>query len=211
MGIEDRRGYTRIESSAKVVVDLAGQRPVLGKLIDLGLGGVRLEAPLKLAAGDRVELRSVSDSALDSLSFRVVWASQNDTWSDAGLAFEGTATEFLQSWVSQLFCRFGGDIDQMLERRRYIRLPLEAPLELRLQDRRWPANLLDIGGGGVLLSSQADLPVGRYAEVFLSVPGLLLDGTVVQKRREGENWLYSLNFTPHSEEEPALKEYLKGL
>lgn len=210
--LTDRRGYTRLEAKVKVVLRVGSGEKVLGELLDLALGGVRLRAPLLLEAGDRVELTSVSHSRAEPAFFRVVWSrpTTND-WNQAGLHYEGSATDFLRCWVAQLFSRAGGDVEHLVERRRFVRLPLESTIGIQLNGNVFQGSLLDIGGGGALFLSQADLPIGRYAKLHLPEPKLELDGTIVQKRREDDTWLYSMNFTPHSQDDQVLGEFLRSL
>ena len=92
-----------------------------------------------------------------------------------------------------------------------MRLPLDSVIKIEFNASEFPGSLLDIGGGGALFLSQADLPIGRYAKLHLPGPKLELDGTIVQKRREEDSWLYSMNFTPHSQDDQVLGEFLRSL
>ena len=209
---DDRRDYRRLESEAKVVVAARGASPCLGYLTDLGMGGVGLRTLLAAQVADRLELGSVVEPPPQPIGFRVVWSqSLQNEWHHYGLSYEGTATEFLTSWVCRLFARAGGFADKMIERRRYRRIPVSLEISVTPPGQEsTPTTVLNLGSGGLMMISSQEFPVGQFLMVRMKEPQLNLEGVVVSQRREGKLYLSSLSFEPDNSEKDlqALDAYL---
>lgn len=214
--LEDRRGYTRLTTTVKVVVKMSESRRVLGRLQDIGLCGVGLVVPLELHAGDRVELYSIAEPLSNPASFRCVWTRSEELegWSRAGMCFEGSMADFLQSWVSHLFTSSETDTSQLLERRRFIRIPTRTEARLVVGAESHPGMILNLGSGGALLSSPKAVAIGSDARLDITphdAGRFCLDGQVVDRRREEDHWYYSLCFTQETQASSALADYLLSL
>ncbi len=212
---DDRRDYRRLESEAKVVVASRGADPCLGYLTDLGMGGVGLRTLLSAQVADRVELGSVAHPPPQPIGFRIVWSqSLKNDWHHYGLSYEGTATEFLTSWVCRLFARAGGFADKAIERRRFRRIPVQLAIRVGPPGQESTATtVLNLGSGGLMMVSDREFPVGQFLKVELETPRLTLEGVVVSQRREGDQFLSSLSFEPDNSEQDldALDDFLAQL
>lgn len=208
--LEDRRGFTRLPTTTKVVVKVSESRRVLGRLQDIGLCGVGLVVPLDLHAGDRVQLCSIAEPVTNSASFRVVWIQSEELpgWCRAGLCFEGTMADFLQSWVSHLFAGAESDTAQLLERRRFIRIPTRTEADVLVNGVPHPGVILNLGTGGVLLTCAKAVAIGTSTRLRIPPSGLVLDGTVVDRRREDPYWYYSISFTQETQTMPGFADFL---
>lgn len=98
----------------------------------------------------------------------------------------GLSLEFVESYLMQ-----HGDDGQAIERRKHARIQKTLPVHIRSQksDQRYDAEIVNIGGGGVLLRTSATVDTNDQLTIELDLVGeskpISVFGTVVRNDARG--------------------------
>jgi hypothetical protein len=192
-------------------------RRFVAQVVDMGLEGLRLELPCRVERGQLLSLRY--DGPLgcydhDTVGARVVWTRPrgDGNGSEVGVAYTHPPPYLEHSWVRHLLRVFDLEKVSVEDRRKEVRIPVRVEAAVHtLRDsaapegasgargRGLPARIRDIGPGGALIESAADVALG--SAVVIEVAGVegrpvSCEGHVVRKSRlsRSDHWLVGIRF-----------------
>jgi c-di-GMP-binding flagellar brake protein YcgR len=201
----DRRAYQRVQLRMPVMLRTAFEKKArAATVIEVGLGGVRLETTTEFREWEHVELTVPSVAMKGAgLPLEAVWRRKRKGaegyW--AGLRFLLETPEQEQAVVQFLLddCQLG--VLQLQERRRYVRVPMPLELDGRLFVKEGPrltVKVRDLSLGGALLVAPESVAVESQAAVRIP---LLADqppfdgvGVVVRETERDGGFELGLNF-----------------
>ncbi|MEW6277490.1 MAG: diguanylate cyclase [Candidatus Eremiobacterota bacterium] len=203
LALRQKRLLTRLACQLPMLVRLdAGWLPAV--LLDLSLGGMRLEMAAQLPGGREVEVTLAGPDGQPGseagIRARVQWTRSGEL----GLAFVSMGSP--PAWLSQCFLRLGLNPNSGAEKRREIRLSADLPVLLTAGTGQLPARVLNLGLRGCLV--EARLPVQPGLELHAaigpleSLPVLECRGRVV--RCLGTQDRYTWGIALEEANDPAL-------
>lgn len=137
----------------------------LGEIRNVGLGGLHARLPkADFEEGDRL---LVGPPGGEQMEYDVCWVSPSGAGLEIGLQYPHSVAGFWTTWAADLLA--GGRIThaEVFERRSQVRLECALKAQLKFRRRQYPAMVLDLGAGGVLLESAA--PLENEQSVYLSI------------------------------------------
>ncbi|MEW6282419.1 MAG: PilZ domain-containing protein [Candidatus Eremiobacterota bacterium] len=160
-----------------------------GRVLDVGLTGLRLTALTKLPRGMTLSVVPVEGGG--PVPCLVRWSrKEGDVWV-AGVSFELRPSELVRSWVAVLLAGVGFNEEAVYQRRTAVRAPADLPAQLRSPtDDIVQGRVIDLGVGGALIQVTGTAPgkegahrvtLGPYKKLEM----LSLNGQVVRISRPG--------------------------
>lgn len=202
---QERRRLVRLACSYDTSAYLEG-RPVSVKLVDISLGGGKLQGPASnFQRGQLIQVSNPLPEARvkDPVTARIVWlrpSRDEEGKFDIGLQFEESPEVLGKSWVITVLNKIGMQ-SKVFNQRKYTRAVANLPIEIDLKTKeRHPGTALDIGLGGALLAVDRPLsPTTRFT-LHMGPLGnhdkLELNCEVISSRHDeaGSGWTHSAKF-----------------
>ncbi|MCW5866508.1 MAG: PilZ domain-containing protein [Candidatus Eremiobacteraeota bacterium] len=202
---QERRRLVRLACSYDTSAYLEG-RPVSVKLVDISLGGGKLQGPASnFQRGQLIQVSNPLPEARvkDPVTARIVWlrpSRDEEGKFDIGLQFEESPEVLGKSWVITVLNKIGMQ-SKVFNQRKYTRAAANLPIEIDLKTKeRHPGTALDIGLGGALLAVDRPLsPTTRFT-LHMGPLGnhdkLELNCEVISSRHDeaGIGWTHSAKF-----------------
>ena len=202
---QERRRLVRLACSYDTSAYLEG-RPVNVKLVDISLGGGKLQGPASnFQRGQLIQVSNPLPEARvnEPVTARIVWirpSRDEEGRFDIGLQFEESPEVLGKSWVITVLNKIGMQ-SKVFNQRKYTRAAANLPIEIDLKTKeRTPGTALDIGLGGALLAVDRPLspttrftlhmgPLGNHDKLELSCE-------VISSRHDegGAGWTHSAKF-----------------
>lgn len=183
---------------------------VEARVLDMGLGGIRLSVPQPLPTG--MPLLVQLDPPLVGafpVRARVQWSEGLE----AGVAYQDQPGNIERSWVQRVLKLIGFDEQAIFERRLHVRVASKMPV--RVSDRE--GTLLNLGLRGAMVQQDREVEAGHRIELTLgplqALPPLTLEGEVVRCRARQEGVFYwgVVFFEPKAEQARLLEGYVLAL
>lgn len=164
--MRNRRVFQRNECNIQVVVHKGG-RFLYGEIVDLSLGGVKLELKGSLDA-ERVELSPKKvlpdDLAIIPLPYDKRWE-EGSLDPSVGLQFAGGTDAFFRGWLSKHLNTSNSDFSSLLDHRKLVRIPCQLSGAVSSDEGTSPCSVLDISLGGLSFVSKDELLPGMTVKV----------------------------------------------
>lgn len=156
--VDERRRFARIYCNFDTTV-LAEGAQVRGTVLDVGLGGIRMELESELEAESDVRIEC-PESEAGSLPCQVLWCQRLEAKQrfTAGLRFAGEPREFCESWVGHLLWQLGYCGPHVWNSAGSC--GAGTPVSLEVGEASLRGVVHNLGLGGVLLSTPDPLPGG---------------------------------------------------
>ena len=203
---QERRRLVRLACSYDTSAYLEG-RPVTVKLVDISLGGGKLQGPQSnFQRGQLIQVSNPLPEARvnEPVTARIVWmrpSRDEEGKYDIGLQFEESPEVLGKSWVITVLNKIGMQ-SKVFNQRKYTRAVANLPIEIDLKTKeRTPGTALDIGLGGALVAVDRPLsPTTRFT-LHMGPLGnhdkLELNCEVISSRHDegGIGWTHSAKFS----------------
>jgi PilZ domain len=208
-----KRQLTRIACLFRVGCE-AGPRRFRATVVDLGVRGMRLDVPERLAEGTLLKVRYLGSSRdvqgefnLDEVTTRVQWCRKKrliDTI-EVGVLYEDEEERLHRSWVHHVLLQVGFDVHSLHDRRNTIRVQalLHATLATTSSESRpqaYQGTVVNLGAGGALVEAAYPLPQGTSVRLevgpYAGLGTLRCSGVVVscQSLRNEPLWRMGVRF-----------------
>ena len=196
--IPERRQTTRIPCCYQVSCQLNGEA-FPATVSDMGLGGMRLLLPRRLAAEARLVVEQSDLSERGTVELTVVWTRQLRSGEvETGVAYEGPPERLEQSWIKPALQRLG--FEARAERRQHVRVGLSAGGHLEFAGQQVPCTVVDLGLGGALIEGPQPPPSlreGESCQLVVDIPDCSpLAARVVYHQKLENGWRCGLRFEP---------------
>lgn len=209
LALHQKRRLTRIVCRYSVTCHWEGAN-VHARVLDMGLGGIRLSVPQPLPVGMPV-LVQLDPPLVGAFPVRakVQWSEGLE----AGVAYGDIPGNIERSWVQRVLKLIGLDEQAIFERRLHVRVASRLPVKVNGED----ATMLNLGLRGALLERTRDAEAGHRLELTMGPlaehPPLTLEGEVVRSRsREKGLYLWGMVFfEPEAEPARLLEAYVLAL
>lgn len=213
---DERRDIVRVPCRIPAFCVCGDQRQQV-TVVDMGLKGMRLEAPSAIGKGKQVTLERPKDGG--PVTCKVVWC-QPKRASDKqllGLQFTDSADNMRRSWIRGALQKLGFVPGRIKERRKHIRVPAEhrAVLANKAGDILSEGNLKNLGLSGALVLTHIQVPKGMSVRLQVDPLGTLpLLDAVSEVRscsaaKNDNKFYHGLKFEDVDEE--LVKKYLRML
>jgi diguanylate cyclase (GGDEF)-like protein len=196
LALRQKRLLTRLACQLPVMVQAGkGWQPAI--LLDLSLGGMRLEMSSELAGGLEVKVTLAGPDGQASsdppVGGRVQWTRSGEL----GISFLPMGHP--PAWLSQCFFRVGLDQRSGAEKRRELRLATNLPVVLKASTSRLQARVVNLGLRGCLVEAGLPVQPGLQLQAEIgpmgSLPLLVCQGRVVRclQEKDGFTWGIALD------------------
>lgn len=186
----DRRELVRLSCHYDVEFVHKGKKQE-GRIVDLGLKGMRLRGFHKMKKGDEVDVTySLAISALhETIRCKVLWCRQRekDFVTFVGLGYPEDDKLMRKSWIKQVLQEVGFGKSKIYEKRKLVRAECFVPGELvsgHCQVQK--GQLYNLGVGGALIQLKDKVDIGSEVELRIGphqhIKQFSLNGKVVQCR-----------------------------
>ena len=166
--MRNRRVFQRNDCNIQVVVHKGG-RFLYGEIVDLSLGGVKLELKGSLDA-KRVELSPKKNlpggMAIIPLPYDKRWQEGAEDPS-VGLQFAGGTDAFFRGWLSEHLNPDNSDFSTLLDHRQLVRIPCQLGGDVASDDGSFPCSVLDISLGGLSFVTAEEMIPGMTVKVSI--------------------------------------------
>ncbi len=202
---EERRRLIRVKCSFDVTC-IVGEKSVPGKVIDMGLNGLRLETTERVKPGTLIYIYHPKPSNRfdnEHVMCQVKWCRKRKTTSkiEIGVKYADTPGNMRRSWVKFLLKELGFDGRAIYTRRKSVRAEANLKAVMRSDDGGvLEGKVLNLGIGGALFAAEeafgpgalVKMKIGPYKRFKL----LELPGTILSTRRSMGNggYLVSVRF-----------------
>lgn len=209
LALHQKRRLTRIVCHYSVTCHWENAN-VQARVLDMGLGGIRLSVPQPLPVGMSV-LVQLDPPLVGAFPVRA-----KVQWSDgleAGVAYGDIPGNIERSWVQRVLKLIGLDEQAIFERRLHVRVASRLAVQVNGQD----ATMLNLGLRGALLEQDHEVEAGHRLELTMGPlgqhPPLTLEGEVVRCRARAKGVFYwgMVFFEPGPEPARLLEGYVLGL
>lgn len=209
LALHQKRRLTRIVCHYAVTCHWENHA-VQARVLDMGLGGIRLSVPEPLPAGSPV-LVQLDPPLVGAFPVRarVQWSEGLE----AGVSYQESPGNLERSWVQRVLKLIGLDEQAIFERRLHVRVASKLPVKVDGQ----PGILLNLGLRGAMVERDHDVQAGHRLTVALGplngLPALELEGEVVRCRPRTEGVFYwgIVFFDPEGEPARLLEGYVLAL
>lgn len=211
--LDQKRSLTRLR--CRIPVLCQGQQSSFeATVVDIGLHGMRLEVPHKIAGG---QIMAVSYKAAggrkgpEKVVTQVRWCrkKRNAEVLEAGVEYVERDEKLTKSWVDHVLDEVGYDESSVFEKRRSLRAPGRLLGYLETRGGRYSGSVANLGLGGALLEVGKALARGTPVEVEIGpdhgLDALRLEGKIAHVTRGDQGWLNGVVF---SDLAPAQAELL---
>ena len=165
--MENRRAFSR-QASQDMVLFRSDAGECLGELRNVSLGGLRARVPKELfEEGEHIWVGPQGGEALEYL---VCWREQAGAGLELGLRYPHSIATFWQSWAADLLAEGRITNGEVLERRSQVRMGCALKGAVKHRRKQHSAMVLDIGGGGALVESDAHLEEGAHLQLTVKNP-----------------------------------------
>jgi hypothetical protein len=202
-----------------------------GRVVNISLTGMRLQITRPVKEGAALAIKydtaasyiSAKKFDVDTVHTRVVWVKRHKGSSQVEIGVTYTdANEVLgRSWIKHALRQLGFDLQQLMDRRKQMRLDARLTAGLSPADDGWsnatPGTVMNLGPHGCYLESRAPFRVHSRLRLILgplvALPQLTLNGRVLRcdKVPDEQRWNVALQFETPNPSGPLLERYLISL
>lgn len=226
--MKEKRFFPRIRCAVDVrCIDELNQY-FDGVVVEASLYGMRMYTSMKLkpeetytveVIGGRGVFRDEPDAG-NPIKMKVVWCKKHGTTHDylAGLHYEDTRKNLQNSWVALLLQKYGVSVGIAIQKRRRIRIPADLPLAISIALDTKIGKIMDIGMGGMLIATEANVRVKEVMRFrigpYEQLEPLFCDGRILHERYvpSTKKWVYGVLFMEMSDKQShLLSSYLTEL
>ncbi len=197
IGVENRRLFSRVSCELPVLIRLPDGRH-LGSLLDVSVGGTRLQSPVAFELGQRLELRPQQAGDFVVLEYEVAWTDELEAGYEIGLRYpQDLDSGYWHSWVADILAGAEVKNGEILERRRMIRMGGKVTGTIRYGIEKEKVKVLDVGQGGALVQSPTYFEEGEEFDLSIASP-VRVGGLRCEIRRcwrGRREWGYGVAFT----------------
>ncbi len=193
--LEERRRMIRVRCYCHVEVQ-QGEEKLKGVVTDLGVDGLRLKCPSKLAEGSQVSIHYNGAADAGGVRCQVIWSQPHARYveSVSGLRYDDSSDNLRASWVRLVLQELGFDESRVYQKRKFIRANASIPARLEAPDKsQLNCRVVNLGVGGALVELNEEFPRDTRLQLDMSLwrilPTLSLPGLVVDSRRDAETGL----------------------
>jgi len=195
--LHEKRLSPRVRCDIEAVLYKSEDEAFSGKIVDVGMSGMRLEAPRTQRKGDRIFVRvtrgqglhTITKFEVDKILVEVCWCKKKKTTSEyqLGVKYVDSEKNIKGSWVTFVLNKFGFSVGSSFQKRKEIRASSKLPVHYELKTGSVHQGVVyNIGLGGVLLTGSVDLPAGSELKIkigpYNKLPSLTCHGKVVRKK-----------------------------
>ncbi|MDQ7823396.1 MAG: PilZ domain-containing protein [Candidatus Eremiobacteraeota bacterium] len=226
--IEEKRFSPRVRCLIDAQVTLPSGEGIKAAVVEVSLTGMRLSCDRKLSSGALVKIAPVKGEGLlreskfpeGAVTMQVVWSRQRKTTRDytAGLKFADTEKNLEGSWAAYVLDRYGIAVGFSTQRRKKSRIPVELSLSIALPLQQVVGTVLDLGIGGMLVSTDIDISkkdiLGFRVGPYRHLETLYCNGKIVHQKTDAprKSYTYGIVFTKMKEKQVSLlNSYLTTL
>lgn len=152
----DRRSALRIPCDIDCQIKDKAGKLMEGKIVDIGLRGLRLVVPGQLRKGSQIELCSRTADQGAVVKCRIEWKTKAADGNQAGASFQDSEDALAHSWLIEEVKAIGSEAQQTSQRRRGVRVICDLPVRLSHAADKREGVLLDLGLGGALVECAGD-------------------------------------------------------
>ncbi|MBI3924877.1 MAG: PilZ domain-containing protein [Armatimonadetes bacterium] len=220
---EERRRLIRVKCDYEVAC-IVGNRSFPAKVVDMGLNGLRLEAPERLRQGTTIYIHHPKPSNRfdnEHVMCQVKWCRRRkgSNAMEVGVQYADTPGNMRRSWVKFLLKELGFDERAIYTRRKAIRAPADLEASMHSDEGgRLEGKVVNLGVGGALFAGEEafspGLPIRMQIGPYRRYRVLEVPGTIISTRRRNENggYLVSVRFNdPTPSQIRLLGDYVIGL
>ncbi|MBI3929605.1 MAG: PilZ domain-containing protein [Armatimonadetes bacterium] len=213
---EERRQLIRLSCKIVALCSASG-REFKVAVTDIGLNGMRLEAPEQLKKGQALQILCPNQPG-GAIACEVVWCRQvgnSKSWS-TGVRFSDSDENKASSWIKPALHSLGFGAGKIKERRTHVRVPANcrprAAVANKAGDVLTEGSLLNLGIGGALVSLGVEVRPGMTIRLQLdplgALPGLDLLSEVRSCKKDVRNqkWLHGMRF--NDRDNPMVRRYM---
>jgi hypothetical protein len=208
--LKEKRDIPRLVINIKSRAQI-DNRAVFLKIVDISLGGVKVECGTKLMKDQSFPITvepytkflASGDYSVKTLMVKVAWCRKaaDEKSFTAGLLFIDSVKNMEDSWVYYIFHKFGEKRVLSLQKRDYIRVPTKIYIVCTDTHERVKQGIIkNISIGGVMVECGKEIPVAETLQLIIGpykqFKPFLLKGRVLRNSyfESTENWLVALEF-----------------
>lgn len=223
--LREKRFSPRISCDVQATCMSPGHDDATIIITEIGLFGVRIHIGRMLRTGEEIRIAAIKGIgilsgaryATDVIKMKVLWCKKRKTARDymAGLRYNDTKKSLRDSWVSYLLKKFGIAVGVSSQKRKKVRIPSHLPLVYSTGSDEKTGNVIDIGLGGMLISSENKIPEQEYVQFrvgpYKTLGEFVFQGKVVHHRfvHSTGKWVAGIIFSRMSEvQDKLLSSYL---
>lgn len=218
--LQEKRLSPRVRCDIEAVLYKSDDEAYSGKIIDVGVSGMRLESPRNHKKGDRISVRvsrgqglhTITKFEVDKIIVEVCWCKKKKKTSDyqLGVKYADTEKNINGSWVTFVLNKFGFTVGTSFQKRKDIRASAKLPVHFELKTGSVHQGVVyNIGLGGVLLTCSVDIPAGSELKLkigpYNKLPSLMCHGKVVRKKFSMKVNLWMTGVSFYNQTDPDLK------
>jgi c-di-GMP-binding flagellar brake protein YcgR len=219
--LQEKRLSPRVRCDIEAVLYRSEDEAFSGKIVDVGVSGMRLESPRAQKNGDRISVRvsrgqglhTITKFEVDKILVEVRWCRKKKKSSEfqLGVKYVDTEKNLKGSWVTFVLNKFGFMVGTSFQKRKDIRASSKLPVHYELKTGSMHQGVVyNIGLGGVLLTGSIDLPAGSEIKLkigpYNKLPSLMCHGKVVRKKfsLKVNLWMTGVSFYNQSDQDLKL-------
>ncbi|MDQ7825247.1 MAG: PilZ domain-containing protein [Candidatus Eremiobacteraeota bacterium] len=196
--------------------------------VEASIYGMRIYTDRKMRPEQKIFVEAVPGKGIFSgavtagsgLRMKVIWCKKKPTTHDylAGLHYEDSKKNLQASWVADLLSLYGISVGLSPQKRRKIRIPADLPLGISIALRTFTGTIIDMGAGGMLISSDMNIHMKETLTFRIGPLGNLeqftAEGRIIHERyvQSTRKWIYGVLFLEMNEKQQhILGNYLTAL
>lgn len=180
------------------------RKKIEGKIVDMGLKGMKFRTFAQLKKGDTVEITypvPILEVQNQTVRCEVLWVRKRDR--DfvlfAGLLYSEDDRVMGESWIKYLLKQLGFSKDLIHQKRKSVRADCFVPADVvYAAGKALKGRLYNLGVGGALVEVPGGLEKGTAVELrigpFEDLPRFAINGVVATGRQEARNHLHGVEF-----------------
>lgn len=216
-GFNERRELVRVSCDYPVECKF-GPTTRPGRVLDISLGGMKVECEARPAIGQDVRVSfGEPDSDYEPVECEVGWLNAGEGKSNImGLCFSRGDEGLGDSWVATLFKELGFNIDDLFQKRQFVRVDCDLKVKVKCGSESLEGRIANLGARGAFLEVSKSLEEGKEMTLCLGPLGnlreLTVPGTVRTARHENDRHFLGVEFKTLSDETASLVgDYLRLL